>query len=70
MTGEVPSEAELVSARERRDYGWKLLRLEWLDRHDITAEKQVYAPDHELPDAYEQTRNCRRPGSRPAPPGV
>ena len=55
MTGEVPSEAELVSARERRDYGWKLLRLEWLDRQDITAEKQAYAPDLELPDAYEQT---------------
>ena len=55
LTGEVPSEAELVGVRERRDYGWKLLRLEWLDRHDITAEKKVYAPDHELPDAYEQT---------------
>jgi uncharacterized protein YhaN len=26
-----------------------------LDRHDITAEKQVYDPAHELPDAYEQT---------------
>ena len=55
LTGEVPSEAELMSVRERRDYGWKLLRLEWLDRLDIAAEKKVYAPDHELPDAYEQT---------------
>ncbi len=55
LTGEVPSEAELMSARERRDYGWKLLRLEWLDRRDIAAEKKAYASDHELPDVYEQT---------------
>jgi len=55
LTGEVPSEAELESARERRDYGWQLLRLEWLDRQDIAEEKQAYAPDHDLPDAYEQT---------------
>ena len=55
LTGEVPSEAELVSARERRDYGWKLLRLEWLDRQDITAEKRSYDPDHDLPDAYEKS---------------
>jgi uncharacterized protein YhaN len=55
LTGEVPSETELVGARERRDYGWKLLRLEWLDQHDVTAEKQAYAPDQNLPDAFEQT---------------
>lgn len=55
LTGEVPSEAELVSARERRDYGWKLLRLEWLDRQDITAAKRSYDPEHDLPDAYAKT---------------
>jgi uncharacterized protein YhaN len=55
LTGEVPSEAELASARERRDYGWKLLRLEWLDRQDIIAEKKSYDPDHDLPDAYEKS---------------
>jgi uncharacterized protein YhaN len=55
LTGEVPSEAELASARERRDYGWKLLRLEWLDRQDITAEKRSYDSDHDLPDAYEKS---------------
>ncbi|MFZ0928311.1 MAG: AAA family ATPase [Syntrophobacteraceae bacterium] len=55
LTGEVPSEAELASARERRDYGWKLLRLEWLDRQDITAEKRSYDSDHALPDAFEKS---------------
>jgi uncharacterized protein YhaN len=55
LTGEVPSEAELGSARERRDYGWKLLRLEWIDRQDITAEKRSYDPDHDLPDAYQKS---------------
>lgn len=55
LTGEVPSEAELASARERRDYGWKLLRLEWLDRQDISAAKQSYAPEHDLPEAYEKS---------------
>jgi uncharacterized protein YhaN len=55
LAGEVPSEIDLIDARERRDYGWRLLRLEWLDKHDISAEKKAYAPGHELPDAYEQT---------------
>jgi uncharacterized protein YhaN len=55
LAGEVPSEADLVSARGRRDYGWKLLRLEWLDCQDITAEKKSYDPDHDLPDAYEKS---------------
>ena len=34
LGGEVPSEDELVSARERRDYGWKLVRLEWLEKQE------------------------------------
>ncbi len=55
LVGEVPSETELMSTRERRDYGWKLLRLEWLDGQDVTAEKRSYDPNHDLPDAYEKS---------------
>jgi len=55
LRGEVPSENELVSARERRDYGWKLVRLEWLEKQELTEEKRAYDPDQDLPEAYEKS---------------
>lgn len=55
LTGQVPQEAELASARERRDHGWKLLRLEWLDKQDVTAAKLSYDAEHDLPEAYEKS---------------
>jgi uncharacterized protein YhaN len=57
LKGEVPSEEELISARERRDYGWTLVRREWLEKQELTEEKRSYDPDQDLPEAYERRVN-------------
>lgn len=54
LSGEVPTEPELQDARARRDHGWRLLRRQWIDGEDVTAESQSYAPGHALPDAFEE----------------
>lgn len=51
---EVPSEAELVNCRGRREEGWGLLRRGWMNGEDVEAESRDYDPHHPLPDAYEQ----------------
>jgi uncharacterized protein YhaN len=51
--GDVPSEEALVLAREKREQGWRLIRRQWLDHEDITAEIQSYDPKQALPKAYE-----------------
>jgi len=52
--GEIPSEEELISIREKREYGWQLLRRQWLDQEDVTQEIEIYDPNQPLPDAYER----------------
>lgn len=52
--GPIPSEEDLVAARERRDSGWKLIRRSWLDHEDVSAEESQYDPDNSLPEAYER----------------
>jgi uncharacterized protein YhaN len=51
--GEIPSEEDLTSTREKREYGWQLLRRQWLDQEDVTQESEIYDPSQPLPDAYE-----------------
>ncbi len=51
--GEVPSEEELAQTREKREQGWYLLRRQWLDQEDVTAESQFYDSEQPLPEAYE-----------------
>ena len=51
--GEVPSEAELIRTREKREQGWRLLRRQWLHQEAVAEESRVYDPDRPLPDAYE-----------------
>ncbi len=51
----VPSESELSACRAHRQQGWALLRRRWLDGEDVERESALYAPDHPLPDAYEQS---------------
>ncbi|WP_028576058.1 YhaN family protein [Desulfomicrobium escambiense] len=50
----VPTEAELVDCRVRREEGWSLLRRQWMDGEDIEAESRLYAEEGSLPEAYEQ----------------
>lgn len=51
--GHVPSMAELLSCRERRDQGWALLRGQWVDGRDVVADVRCYAGEQELPAVYE-----------------
>jgi len=50
----VPGEEELQAARQQREDGWQLVRREWLDHEDITAEATIYDAEKSLPEAYEQ----------------
>lgn len=51
--GDVPSEAELIRTREKREEGWRLLRCQWLDGEDVEGESRAYDPAKPLPEAYE-----------------
>jgi uncharacterized protein YhaN len=59
---EVPTEADLDAARLRRDEGWRLVRLDWLDRTAPPGEVAAFlgecAPGLTLADAFE--RSLRR----------
>jgi len=52
--GMVPTEAELLALRARREAGWALLRGQWIDRADVAGAARGYAPDGDLPGAYER----------------
>ncbi len=51
--GEVPTEEDLEKARQRRDFGWTLVRRAWLDQEDISQESHTYDSARALPEAYE-----------------
>ncbi|QDV37352.1 YhaN family protein [Tautonia plasticadhaerens] len=55
----VPTEADLVSSRLRRDMGWRLVRLDWLDRGSPPDERSSfvdeYAPGGTLREAFERS---------------
>lgn len=52
QAGELPREEELERARARRERGWQLLRRQWLEQSDVTAEAAEYAPGQALEAAY------------------
>ena len=52
--GNIPSEEDLALGRTKREQGWKLLREQWLDGKDVTAESANYNAEKSLPDAYEE----------------
>ena len=53
LVGEIPTETELQSARERRDQGWQLLRRQWIDGEDVAADSASYTDGQPLPDVFE-----------------
>lgn len=55
ISGSVPSEEELASARKRRDYGWQLVRRSWLDKQPDEAGEKEFSPEKPLSDAYEES---------------
>ncbi len=51
--GEVPTESVLTSARSARDAVWQLLRRQWVDGEDVSAEASEHQGEGTLPDAFE-----------------
>ena len=52
-SGQVPTEADLTTDRDRRDQGWRLIRRKWLDGEDVEAEAKVFTSGSPLPEVYE-----------------
>jgi uncharacterized protein YhaN len=51
--GEVPTESVLINARSERDAVWQLLRRQWVDGEDVSAEASEHQGEGTLPDAFE-----------------
>jgi len=51
--GEVPTESVLTNARSERDAVWQLLRRQWVDGEDVSAEASEHQGEGTLPDAFE-----------------
>ncbi|MET0005614.1 MAG: AAA family ATPase [Candidatus Thiodiazotropha sp.] len=51
--GEVPTESVLINARFERDAVWQLLRRQWVDGEDVSAEASEHQGEGILPDAFE-----------------
>ncbi|MCU7804275.1 MAG: AAA family ATPase [Candidatus Thiodiazotropha sp. (ex Lucinoma borealis)] len=51
--GAVPTEAALINARSERDEVWQLLRRQWVDGEDVSAEASDLQGEGTLPDAFE-----------------
>ena len=51
--GEVPTESVLTNARSERDVVWQLLRRQWVDGKDVSAEASEHQGEGTLPDAFE-----------------
>ena len=51
--GEVPTESVLTNARSERDAVWQLLRRQWVDGEDVSAEASEYQGEDTLSDVFE-----------------
>lgn len=51
----IPTEDELQTIRARREKGWQLIRLVWLEGEDPAEAYQSFDPDYPLHEAYEKT---------------
>lgn len=54
VAGEVPTQAALLAARQRRDAGWALIERKWQRGEDVAAEAAAWAGELPLTAAYEQ----------------
>jgi uncharacterized protein YhaN len=51
--GDVPTEAALINARSERDAVWQLLRRQWVDGEEASAEARQLQGEGILPDVFE-----------------
>lgn len=54
ISGNAPTEEELVLIRAQRDKGWELLRRQWLKGEELAGEDVAFGQDLPLPEAYEK----------------
>jgi uncharacterized protein YhaN len=52
--GDVPIEQDLEESRQKRQYGWNLLRRQWVDGEDISKEAGEYEPGQPVHTAFEK----------------
>ncbi len=57
VVGEIPTEEELLKARERRQKGWELIRRTWIEGTSVDAEASVFDSSMPLDAAYEKSVN-------------
>ncbi|MGH8552376.1 MAG: AAA family ATPase, partial [Methylococcales bacterium] len=53
LAGQIPIEEELIQARTERDQVWRLLRRQWIDGEDVTAQARAIDRERALPEAFE-----------------
>ena len=51
--GEVPTESVLTHARSERDALWQLLRRQWVEGEEVSAEAREHLGEGTLPDVFE-----------------
>ena len=54
LKSDVPTLAELEASRDVRNAGWYLIKRKYIEQIDIEKELSGYAPDSDLPTAYEK----------------
>ncbi len=52
---DVPTHEQLQESRAHRSRGWHLVRRNWIDGEDVTADAEAFAGDRSLPEAYESS---------------
>lgn len=57
VIGEIPTEEDLLKARERRQKGWKLILRTWIEGASVDAEASVFDSSLPLDAAYEKSVN-------------
>ncbi|MFH0926913.1 MAG: AAA family ATPase [bacterium] len=54
LSGSVPTEEELIEARNRRDQGWQLILKNWIEKEDISEKIIGFNKELPLDKAYEE----------------
>jgi len=54
LQSDVPTAADLETSRNDRNVGWQLIKHRYIEQTDIENKLSEYAPDDDLPSAYEK----------------
>lgn len=54
LESDIPTVADLETSRDDRNIGWRLIKCKYIEQTDIEKELSEYAPNSDLPTAYEK----------------